>query len=93
MAVDIKVPSAGESVTEGVLARWLKKDGERVSSGDPVLELETDKATMEVPAPADGVLKIRVQEGKTVQVGAIVGERHRFTRLDAPPGGGLGLLA
>jgi len=73
MPVDIIIPQAGESINEGVLSRWLKKDGDRVKVRESILELETDKATMEVPAPADGVLRITVAEGKTVQVGSAVG--------------------
>jgi 2-oxoglutarate dehydrogenase E2 component (dihydrolipoamide succinyltransferase) len=73
MPVDIKVPSVGESVTEGILSRWLKKDGDAVRADEPVVELETDKATQEVVAPAAGRLKIAVPEGKTVQVGAVIG--------------------
>jgi 2-oxoglutarate dehydrogenase E2 component (dihydrolipoamide succinyltransferase) len=72
-AVEIKVPSAGESVTEGILSRWMKPDGSRIKSGEPLFEVETDKASTEVPAPADGVLKITVAEGETVEVGATVG--------------------
>lgn len=72
-AVEIKVPSAGESVTEGILSRWLKPDGAQIKSGEPLFEVETDKASTEVPAPADGVLKIGVAEGETVEVGATVG--------------------
>lgn len=86
MALDIRIPQAGESVTEGVLARWLKKDGDLVKSGEAVLELETDKATMEVTAPADGVLKIRVPEGKTVQVNAVVGAIEEGKRDEKPVG-------
>src|SRR5262249_52241841 len=74
MSVEIKVPSVGESITEGVLARWLKKDGEAVHSGDPLFELETDKATQEVTSPADGVLSIAVKEGTTVTIGSVVGQ-------------------
>jgi 2-oxoglutarate dehydrogenase E2 component (dihydrolipoamide succinyltransferase) len=73
MAVEIKVPSAGESVTEGILGRWLKKDGDYVKLDEPVVELETDKATQAVPAPAAGVLRIGVPEGQTVLVGAVIG--------------------
>ncbi len=73
MAVEVKVPTVGESVTEGTLARWLKKDGEPVAEGDPLFELETDKATGEVPAPATGVLRTQSKEGDTVAVGAVVG--------------------
>jgi 2-oxoglutarate dehydrogenase E2 component (dihydrolipoamide succinyltransferase) len=72
-AVEIKVPSAGESVTEGILSRWIKPDGSQIKSGEPLFEVETDKASTEVPAPADGVLKITVPEGETVEVGATVG--------------------
>src|SRR4051794_5305726 len=73
MPVEIKVPSVGESVTEGILARWLKKDGEPVRADEPVVELETDKATQEVVAPASGTLRVGAKEGDTVQVGAVIG--------------------
>src|SRR3954469_5845443 len=73
MPVDIKVPSVGESVTEGILSRWLKKDGEPVRADEPVVELETDKATQEVVAPASGTLRVAAKEGDTVQVGAVIG--------------------
>jgi 2-oxoglutarate dehydrogenase E2 component (dihydrolipoamide succinyltransferase) len=72
-AVEIQVPSAGESVTEGILSRWLKPDGSAIKSGEPLFEVETDKASTEVPSPADGVLSIGVPEGETVEVGATVG--------------------
>jgi 2-oxoglutarate dehydrogenase E2 component (dihydrolipoamide succinyltransferase) len=73
MPVDIKVPSVGESITEGTLSRWLKKDGEAVRAGDPLFELETEKATTEVPAPTSGTVHITVAEGRTVKIGATVG--------------------
>jgi 2-oxoglutarate dehydrogenase E2 component (dihydrolipoamide succinyltransferase) len=73
MAVDIKVPPVGESITEGTLSRWLKKDGDIVRAGDPVCELETEKATGEIPAPASGRLVITVREGQTVAIGAVLG--------------------
>ncbi len=73
MAVEIKVPSVGESIVEGVLARWLKKDGDAVRAGEPIFELETDKATQEVPSPADGVLSTAVAEGARVEIGSVVG--------------------
>jgi len=73
MSVEIKVPSVGESITEGVLSRWLKQDGDAVRSGEPLFELETDKATQEVPSPADGVLSISVKEGEPVAIGSVVG--------------------
>lgn len=73
MAVEIKVPSVGESIVEGNLARWLKKNGDFVQVDEPVFELETDKATTEIAAPASGKLEIIVPEGKTIAIGAVVG--------------------
>ncbi|HEY8949785.1 MAG TPA: 2-oxoglutarate dehydrogenase complex dihydrolipoyllysine-residue succinyltransferase [Rhizomicrobium sp.] len=74
MSIEIKVPAMGESVTEATVARWFKKEGEAVKRDEPILELETDKVTVEVPAPADGAIEsISVQAGSTVQVGAILG--------------------
>ncbi len=72
-AVPITVPSVGESITEGIVSRWLKADGSLVKAGEPLIELETDKATNTVPAPGSGVLKIGVAEGQTVAIGATVG--------------------
>lgn len=73
MKLEIKVPQAGESVTEGDITKWLKKSGEFVEMDEPLLELETDKATLEITAEADGRLEILDEEGKTVKVGAVVG--------------------
>src|ERR1700730_9903005 len=74
MTIDIKVPAMGESVTEATVSKWFKKKGDAVTRDEPLLELETDKVTVEVPAPADGSIEsISVQEGDTVQVGAILG--------------------
>ena len=72
MKSDVVVPEVGESVSSGILASWLKEDGETVSEGDELFELETDKATLAVPAPADGVLTIQVAEDTEVQVGQTV---------------------
>jgi 2-oxoglutarate dehydrogenase E2 component (dihydrolipoamide succinyltransferase) len=72
-SVPIKVPSVGESVTEGILARWLKPDGAAVQAGEPLFELETDKASQEIRAEAAGTLAIQAAEGSTVNVGATVG--------------------
>jgi 2-oxoglutarate dehydrogenase E2 component (dihydrolipoamide succinyltransferase) len=72
-SVAIKVPSVGESISEGILARWLKPDGGSVQAGEPLFELETDKASSVVPAPGSGILKIAVAEGETVAIGATVG--------------------
>jgi 2-oxoglutarate dehydrogenase E2 component (dihydrolipoamide succinyltransferase) len=71
-AVPVTVPSVGESVTEGILSRWLKSDGSAVEAGEPLFELETDKATTNVPAPGSGTLRITVAEGQTVPIGATV---------------------
>ncbi len=74
MSIEIKVPAMGESVTEATVARWFKKEGESVKRDEPILELETDKVTVEVPAPAAGAIEsIAVQAGATVQVGAVLG--------------------
>ncbi len=71
--MDIVIPNLAESVTEGDLGRWLKKDGDRVEKDDLILELETDKATVELAAEASGTLEILVQAGETVHVGDVVG--------------------
>ena len=74
MSIDIKVPAMGESVTEATVARWFKKQGDTVTRDEPLLELETDKVTIEVPAPADGSIEsIAVDAGATVQVGTVLG--------------------
>ncbi len=84
MPVEIKVPSVGESVTEGILSRWLKKDGDAVRADEPVVELETDKATQEVVAPIDGRLRTAVSEGATVQVGSVIGRVEEGIPAPAP---------
>ena len=74
MSIEIKVPAMGESVTEATVARWFKKEGDAVARDEPLLELETDKVTVEVPAPADGAIEsIAAKAGDTVQVGAVLG--------------------
>ncbi|MBB5517362.1 2-oxoglutarate dehydrogenase complex dihydrolipoyllysine-residue succinyltransferase [Amphiplicatus metriothermophilus] len=74
MATEIRVPALGESVTEATIARWLKKEGENVAADEPLVELETDKVSVEVPAPSTGVLsKISAKEGDTVEVDAVLG--------------------
>src|SRR5438477_7242429 len=73
MPVEIKIPSVGESITEGIVSRWLKKDGEIVRADEPIFELETDKATAEVPSPAAGTLHIMAEEGRALPVGTVVG--------------------
>ena len=72
---EIKVPTLGESVSEATVAQWLKKEGDQVKADEPIVELETDKVTLEVNAPADGVIsKIVAQEGDSVEVDALLGE-------------------
>jgi 2-oxoglutarate dehydrogenase E2 component (dihydrolipoamide succinyltransferase) len=73
MATDIVIPSVGESVTSGVISTWRKADGDYVERDETVLELETDKITMEITAPASGALKRIAGEGDEVAVGAVVG--------------------
>ncbi|MDI7196603.1 2-oxoglutarate dehydrogenase complex dihydrolipoyllysine-residue succinyltransferase [Leptospira santarosai] len=74
MSVEIKVPEMGESITEATIANWVKKEGDAVKQDEILLELETDKATMEVPAPSSGVLqKIHKKAGDTVKVKEIIG--------------------
>ena len=74
MSDKIIVPTLGESVTEATVSKWLKNQGEKVSADEPVVELETDKVNVEVPAPSNGVLEnISVKEGETVNVGALLG--------------------
>ena len=74
MSVELKVPVIGESVTEVTLSSWLKKDGEYVAEGEAVCEIESDKASMELPAPSSGVLKIIEQAGSELKIGAKIGE-------------------
>ncbi len=74
MSEKILVPTLGESVTEATVSKWLKNQGEKVSVDEPIVELETDKVNVEVPAPTNGVLEsISVKEGETVNVGALLG--------------------
>ncbi|MCR5857128.1 2-oxoglutarate dehydrogenase complex dihydrolipoyllysine-residue succinyltransferase [Mesorhizobium sp. J428] len=74
MATEIRVPTLGESVTEATVGKWYKKAGDSIAADETLLELETDKVTVEVPAPAAGVLaEITAQEGETVGLGALLG--------------------
>lgn len=73
MSTEIRVPTLGESITEATIGQWFKKTGEAVSADEPLVELETDKVTIEVPAPSNGVLgDITANEGDTVEVGALL---------------------
>src|SRR3954462_12851762 len=74
MATDIRVPTLGESVSEATIGRWFKKPGDPVKADEPLVELETDKVTLEVNAPAAGTLgDIVAKDGETVGPGAILG--------------------
>ncbi|WAX96169.1 2-oxoglutarate dehydrogenase complex dihydrolipoyllysine-residue succinyltransferase [Aminobacter sp. NyZ550] len=74
MATEIRVPTLGESVSEATIGKWFKKAGDVIAADEPLVELETDKVTIEVPAPAAGVLvELTVKEGETVGVGALLG--------------------
>src|SRR5277367_164979 len=71
MSVSVTMPQLGESVTEGTVTRWLKKEGEHVTADEPLLEVSTDKVDTEIPSPATGILRgIVVDEDETVTVGA-----------------------
>jgi 2-oxoglutarate dehydrogenase E2 component (dihydrolipoamide succinyltransferase) len=74
MKESVLVPSVGESITSGILTSWIKKEGEQVEEGEDLFELETDKATVAVPAPADGILHILIEEGREVEIGQVVGD-------------------
>src|SRR4030088_2329055 len=72
---EIRVPTLGESVTEATIGRWFKKAGEAVAVDEPLVELETDKVTIEVPAPSAGTLgEITAKDGETVAVGGLLGQ-------------------
>ncbi len=72
MAVEVRIPSLGESITEGVIVRWIKQEGEEVRADEPLLELETEKASVEIPAAATGRLRVLKAAGTTVRVGEVV---------------------
>src|SRR5215471_4444763 len=71
MSVSVSMPQLGESVTEGTVTRWLKREGDYVSADEPLLEVSTDKVDTEIPSPVSGILRgITVAEDETVAVGA-----------------------
>ncbi|MCM5559661.1 2-oxoglutarate dehydrogenase complex dihydrolipoyllysine-residue succinyltransferase [Pleomorphomonas sp. JP5] len=85
MSNEIRVPTLGESVTEATIGRWFKKVGEAVKAEEPLVELETDKVTIEVPAPANGTLsEVLVEAGETVGVGALLGSLGPASEAAAP---------
>ena len=109
MAVEIKIPAVGESITSGVISVWHKKSGEFVNEGEPLFTLETDKVSTEIVAEKAGVLETKVPEGKEVKIGEVVvqqafgaaglggdrpaGQRVRAGAEQHPFGGGEELLA
>ena len=94
MATEIRVPTLGESVTEATVGKWFKKVGDAVDADEPLVELETDKVTVEVPAPAAGTLaEIAAKEGDTVGLGALlgtIGEAGAGKPAQKPAGGRAG---
>jgi 2-oxoglutarate dehydrogenase E2 component (dihydrolipoamide succinyltransferase) len=92
MATEIKVPTLGESVTEATVARWLKHPGDSVAMDDPLVELETDKVTLEVNAPAAGTLtEVLAAEGANVAVGAVLGRIGEGAAKPAPKPASVGI--
>jgi 2-oxoglutarate dehydrogenase E2 component (dihydrolipoamide succinyltransferase) len=89
MAIEVKIPPVGESITSGLLSAWLKKDGEIVKDGESILMLETDKISTEIPAPGTGVLRIQVEAGQEVKIGQVVAAIDQTAKagtLPASPG-------
>src|SRR5260221_11277546 len=73
MAYEFKLPDLGEGLTEGEVARWLVEEGQDIAEDDPLVEIQTDKTTVEIPSPAAGkVARILVQEGEVVPVGTVL---------------------
>ncbi|MBL4645356.1 MAG: E3 binding domain-containing protein, partial [Rhizobiales bacterium] len=86
MASEIRVPTLGESVTEATIGQWYKAVGDAVNADEPLVELETDKVTVEVPAPSSGTLsEIIAQEGETVEVGALLAMLEAGAGAQAAP--------
>src|SRR6266513_1720089 len=89
MATDVVMPQMGESIAEGTVSRWLKKQGDKVERDEPLLEISTDKVDAEIPSPAAGTLaEIVVKEGQTVPVNSVVariaGEGEKPASSGAP---------
>jgi len=74
MKEDVYLPKMGQTMTEGTIEKWLKKDGDTVKKGEGIVEIMTDKITTTIESPIDGVLQILIEEGNIVPVGEIIGE-------------------
>src|SRR5260370_37807451 len=85
MAIEVKIPAVGESITSGLLSAWLKKDGELVKDGEPILMLETDKISTEIPAPGSGAIRIQVEAGQEVKIGQVVATIDQTARAGSTP--------
>ena len=85
MSFEVKIPSLGESVTEATIGTWMRKDGDTVAVDEPILELESDKANMEIVAEYGGVLRVQIAEGETVSVGDIVATIEEGAGEAPPP--------
>lgn len=86
MSIEIRVPTLGESVTEATVGKWLKKPGDPVKADEPLVELETDKVTVEVPSPVTGQLaEILAQQGTAVAIGAVLGSMAEGAAAASPP--------
>ncbi|HET7360908.1 MAG TPA: biotin/lipoyl-containing protein, partial [Salinimicrobium sp.] len=72
MALEMKVPSPGESITEVEIAQWLVEDGDYIEKDQPIAEVDSDKATLEIPAEASGIITLKAEEGDAVEVGAVI---------------------
>src|SRR5689334_23753470 len=89
MAVELRVPEVGESITEVEIGDWLKAEGERASRDETVVMIDTDKVTVELPAPVTGVItKILVAKGSTAKVGDVIGYMEESAQAAARPGRG-----
>jgi 2-oxoglutarate dehydrogenase E2 component (dihydrolipoamide succinyltransferase) len=84
MSIEVKIPAVGESITSGLLSSWLKKDGESVKDGEPILTLETDKISAEIPAPGSGAIRIQVEAGQEVKIGQVVATIDETAAPTAP---------
>ena len=83
MTIELLVPALGESVVEATVAKWMKSSGDNIKVDEPIIELETEKVTLEVPSPVSGVLsEIIANEGDTVEVGALLGKLTEVENIE-----------